>query len=560
MLRFVLTNWLPLPYWDEWSTPGAMFVSWCQGTLSFADFFEQHNESRKVFPRLIYLTLAQIRGGWDVRKEIALLFVTVCAICALFYRLIRATPGATTRAALTAWIAATLLAFSPGQFENFLWGVQLEPFLVGCGVLAIAAVNTSGIPLVWKCVVNATIALLATYTVANGMLLWVLGLPLLARGESLSRRKIYFAYAPYLVCAIAAIRFYFIGYNHPGHHPDLLPEGTRVLALGHYLLLWVGSYFYSPHFDPLAIGAVASVAWLAALGATMRLILRGRSWRTFYPPLLIGAYACVTACVTAFGRIGFGVNQALDMRYRTFSLFFYLALLGLLFAIYCSCVRQAGILRRRVFAVTCGILAVLAMSAWTSSYIAAAKHATVMYHRNLTLLRALEWVDVIPDNPDLLLIYPIIDQLLERTRIVREHKLLRLGFAENRLLKQVRKPPPSDAADSFGRFDTCMFDPNHNLYITGWAWLPDRDRRADCVVIGCQDASGRFKPISVLETGVRRDDFSAEPGRRDAGFSRTFNPANVPAGDITIAAWGIDVVNKKAYPLGGATRVAAGVR
>ncbi|MEO5721047.1 MAG: hypothetical protein ABIR71_06215, partial [Chthoniobacterales bacterium] len=138
----VVRLWLPLPYWDEWSTPAENFVNLCKGHLSFQELFAQHNESRKLFPRLLYLGLAQL-GGWDVRKEMALTFLIVCAIAFLFYRLLRQTPGATALPALFAWVAATFLCFSPVQLENFLWGVQLEVFFPGLAVLALAAVNLS---------------------------------------------------------------------------------------------------------------------------------------------------------------------------------------------------------------------------------------------------------------------------------------------------------------------------------------------------------------------------------------------------------------------------------
>ena len=72
LLPFVLAvvgtvrHWVPLPYWDEWRTPGLLLTSYAKGTLSFSDFFLQHNESRKIFPCLLYITLAKIHG-WDVR-------------------------------------------------------------------------------------------------------------------------------------------------------------------------------------------------------------------------------------------------------------------------------------------------------------------------------------------------------------------------------------------------------------------------------------------------------------------------------------------------------------
>ena len=62
---------MPLPFWDEWNTPGAQLASWYRGTLSFAELCSQHNESRKLIPRLIYLPLFRL-AGWNVQLGLGL--------------------------------------------------------------------------------------------------------------------------------------------------------------------------------------------------------------------------------------------------------------------------------------------------------------------------------------------------------------------------------------------------------------------------------------------------------------------------------------------------------
>lgn len=554
MLYFVTHYWVALPYWDEWATPGGLFASWCKSTLTLPELFSQHNESRKFFPRLLYLALAAL-GGWDVRKEMAICFASVCGIAWLFYRIMRQTAGATTTSALTAWIAAMFLCFSAVQFENFLWGIQLEPFFPGLAMLAIALVNTSQRSLAAKSLLNGILACVATYTFANGMLLWVLGAPIPSAVDPTPRRRLYLSYGAYGVAAALAIGAYFVGYQPPAHHPQMLPGNATTVALLHYLLLWIGSYFGSPLVHPLAVGIITAAVFAAALLTAVAVILRTRDWRTFYPAFVMAAYACITVGITALGRIGFGVEQGLDARYRTFSLFFYLATVALLFALYCRSGRRDG--QRAFFLGSCSALAAIAFAAWIFCYIDRLRHQEILHTRNVTLLRALEWIDIIPDNPDLLLIYPIHDQLIERARILREHKLLRLPYPADNVIAQVQALPATTDDPGVGRLETCMFDTNHNLYITGWAKIPVRKHHADTIVIGCEDASGTFKPFSVMKTDPPR----SKSGRRSKTprmtFSRAFNPGNVPAGDITIAAWAVDMSGQKAYPLAGATIIRA---
>ncbi len=292
----------------------------------------------------------------------------------------------------------------------------------------------------------------------------------------------------------------------------------------------------------------------ASIGAVVS-ITKSRDWRSFYPALLIAAYACVTAAVTAAGRIGFGVEQSLDSRYRTFSLFFYLATVALLFALYCRSVVLGNTKSRSRFIAGCSVVAIAASAAWVLCYLDGLRHLEQLYSRNLTLIRALKWINVIPDNPDALLIYPIAEQFAERSPVIRDHQLLRLPYPTQSVIRTVQQLPPDFDDQTFGRVETCMIDTNHNLYITGWAKLPTRHHHADTIVIGCQDSTGNYKPFSVMKTDIP----ATKTGHRSktplVRFARVFNAANVPAGEITIAAWAVDTQGQKAYPLGGATQI-----
>jgi hypothetical protein len=551
MMHHVRSNWVPIPFWDEWHTPASQFESWCRGRLTVDELFSQHNESRKFFPRLLYFALAIAGGGWDVRAEMAVLFFEVCLLSALLWRLLRQTSGSTPVTTLITWAIMMFLCFSPVQFENFLWGIQLEPFFIGLAVVAVATVNLSGLSFGRKTLINVLLAFVATYTFANGMVLWPLAFPLAASSDSTSRRHRILWSGIYVLTAIAAIGFYFNGYERPSYHPKLASLQHQGLDLAHYLILWIGSYFVSDRVNPLVAG-ITAIGLSAFLGTAMLvLVLRYKHWRSFYPWLLIGTYAVVTGIVTAFGRLGFGVQQALDGRYKVFSLFFYLALVGGGFAIYCTHIQTRSRARRAFFLVPATSLIALAGICWIWCY---QKNLVLLqHHRELrvNLIGALEWIDVIPDNPDLALILPFVEVLKNRARFLAEHHVLRLPFVKGPLANQTRQSP-SGADGSTGQIETCVFDSNGSLSITGWAWLPGKNQRADFVIVGCKNAAGDFKPISVLRTGARREDLRERfhiQKMAKAGFSQAVNPANLLPGDVTIEGWGIDFKAQKAWPL-----------
>ena len=147
-------------------------------------------------------------------------FLEVCLLSVLLWRLLRRTPGSTPVAALTTWVVMMFLCFSPVQFENFLYGIQLEPFFVGLAVVAVAAVNLSALSFRSKTLINLLFAFVSTYTYANGMVLWPLALPLAAPSDSTPRRRRVLWSGIYLLAATVAIGFYFVGYKRPSYHPE----------------------------------------------------------------------------------------------------------------------------------------------------------------------------------------------------------------------------------------------------------------------------------------------------------------------------------------------------
>ena len=144
MWHWVSTNWVPLPFWDEWHTPGSQFESLYRGTLTLKEMFSQHNESRNFFPRLLYFALEHF-GGWDVRKEIRVVFFGVCALCLLLLDLLRRTPAQLPFPFWSAGLLMTFLCFAPVQVENFLYGIEIETFFPGFALLVAAAINLSAV-------------------------------------------------------------------------------------------------------------------------------------------------------------------------------------------------------------------------------------------------------------------------------------------------------------------------------------------------------------------------------------------------------------------------------
>ncbi len=115
-------HWTSVPYADEWHTPGTQIVSFFQGVLSISDLWSQHNESRKLFPRLYYLALTWLSGRWDVKDEMLLMFTFACAASFALYHLLRRTSNFTLGGRLLAWGLLNSLLFLSQSICQFSLG------------------------------------------------------------------------------------------------------------------------------------------------------------------------------------------------------------------------------------------------------------------------------------------------------------------------------------------------------------------------------------------------------------------------------------------------------
>ena len=164
-----------IPFWDQWQTPGRLLIEASQERLTWQQLMRQHNESRTLFPNLLFLTLAKLTH-WNTRYEMLITFLLACLVSFNIYRLGKITIDNDWQR----WIGfslANLLIFSPTQNENWLWGFQ------GITFISIAAITTSFVIVfssaswIIKIVVSSLLSAIATFSFANGILCWIVIFP-----------------------------------------------------------------------------------------------------------------------------------------------------------------------------------------------------------------------------------------------------------------------------------------------------------------------------------------------------------------------------------------------
>lgn len=542
-LQIMITHWVAVPWWDEWLTPGETLSCYYRGTLHLADFWSQHNESRKLFPRLVYLAL-YLPTGWDVRYGMALTFAWVCAGSIGLYLLLR--QCVSPRVALAGFMVTNLLLFSPREYENFLYGIEGENFTPAFALIFALFCTLRAKSFRTKALVNGLLAFLSTYTCANGMLLWLLAFPVQWKNSppvNTARERQRWRMI-YIVAGSTAIAFYFVGYRHPLDTPSFAVGVSQLPQLLHYLAIWLGNLFFSP--APALVGIVTLVSFLLLAFLSLAKAERNGSIKSSYPWLLLGSYVLISGIVTASGRVGFGPGVAFDVRYTAFTVFLSVAIVGLV------CCHWSELKRRGYALIIVLIGSTTLVGAWVFTYeqeMQALKRLTAE-RRHLELVTA--WSLAIPRNPDLKLLSPY-SETLARIQTLSDHRALRPRLVKPGIMKLFKGAPHISGAVA-GYLDEVSFKTPDRLLVQGWAQIPDQGMAADCVVLGYNDQSGNWTPIGVIETGVSRPDVArafSEPRLNSSGFSHTFVKAEIPEGATTFEARAIDLKHMRMFRLSG---------
>ena len=243
MLAVILIVGVDLPFADGWDTPGGLLEAGLDGRLGLADLFEQHNESRPLFPRLFFYAFAHL-FGWHPKAFMLLSWVVTLVVACLVSRWL----VALGRGPVPLWGAFVVssLLFSLAQYANFLWGIQLVVFIPSlCLVLALESARR-----VVSCgvLLASTIALclLATFSYANGMLLWLVAAPFSALVSEWQRGSVKSARAwggVYALCGVVALACYFFDYRRPPTHASMMAGLEAPLAALVFFARWVGAPF-----------------------------------------------------------------------------------------------------------------------------------------------------------------------------------------------------------------------------------------------------------------------------------------------------------------------------
>ena len=310
-----------VPFWDQWEVVPLLMKKYA-GALSASDLFAQHNEHRPFFPRLIWITLAGFTH-YNVNVELWANFVIALGtFCFFVNRAIKTwnKMGMSTSPLLIPLMS--LLVFNLGQRDSWLQGYQLVMYLgvagVVIGLFLLAEDSSRG-----GFFAAVILGIVTTYSMADGLIYWFVGLAVLAITASNKWKVLKFLL--WIVVGTLSIGLFLHGWapwtpvdpTYPISHP-------------------IESYFWILNFLGAPVMTLWPLAWIFGTTSIGLYLLVAESiegtnqWRQLIPYFAIALYILLASFSICVGRMTMGVEQSSAPRYLTLSVWYWMSLLALL--------------------------------------------------------------------------------------------------------------------------------------------------------------------------------------------------------------------------------------
>jgi hypothetical protein len=308
--------------------------------------YAQHNDHRTLSSRLAYLALYATAGEIDFR---ALIFLANFALLLLLFLLYRAARG--HPAGSLVLLPAALVLFQLRCYGIMLWSMAAFAYFYVFlyGFASLYCLQRPNPP---RFALATSLAALATFTLASGQLVWLVGIPGLLY-QALVRKSLSWRYLlAWVLLAALAVALWRAGLETPNTPGEMLHRVAS--SPGYYLLyaLTLTGNAFSETSIPVAATAGAAM-WIGVLLMTLPSRSGSHGWL-----LLCCWYVILTILAMTMGRAPYSTAEyALSSRY-SFPSVLLLASLWVLLAV------RIPIRNRALLAA----VALLAAAYWTVSW------------------------------------------------------------------------------------------------------------------------------------------------------------------------------------------------
>ena len=474
VLGFLLWKYgVNCPFMDEWDIPGWNLVQVNLNQLSLKGLIRQHNESRKFFPRLLFIYLS--RSSWNPRLGMLISFLLSCLITFNVYYLSKLTLKETTLRKFAYLTLASMLIFSPIQWDNWLMGLQWIAFIPIAAITSALAIIFARNPLIVKLLLSAGLATLATFSFANGIISWIIIFPALYLVVSKNRRSQVLVTAGWLLLFSSNVAVYFHNYHRPPHHPNPTEAlGLPIESIAYYL-----SFLGSPlgiHQLRLnqILGLIVCLLIACCCWYLLRIDRHPQLVQRLFPWLSILGYTLISGALTTVGRVSFGVDQSLASRYTTFSTYGFVGLIYIVAILVREVNDRPEKIGRKYYRLTKRMaIAVLALFLllYPLNFARGVKAMEITHRERLYGKSCLSFINVVTDRECLeKYIYPNLADLRKRANDLDRVGLLQPSLILSDRLEDISRDGFTEI--NYGSFESLTLGQDNNYTASGWSALP----------------------------------------------------------------------------------------
>jgi hypothetical protein len=547
------------PWGDQWDGTFPLFAKMQAGTLKLTDFVSFHSEHRIVFPNLLIFFLAKLTH-WNIRAELFVIWVLTCVCGFNVWRIGKLTCDRNKPAHIVLLLAASMLIFTPLQWENLLWGFQIAFLLPLACTTAVPWVAFSArfpLNLIWTLI----LCVVSTFSVASGFVAWLLAGALLLLANDKPKSKLDFAYWISWTClGCCSIALCFYGFRQPGWHPDESAALRHPIVAAEFALSYIGYPFaaqISAHRAALA--AAAGGLLVAFLALILFYLWRNRTDRALLrraaPWLALVGITLSNCLLTLLGRVGFGITAAMQSRYVSFAMFLPIGLLFLGAQVIdhqSSREHPSGYVPKWILVVVAGFAGALGLLFFLGT-IRILPFWRVMQHERLS-------------GKAVLLLSNVIDEPGARRRYLHPNPALKewavtldqIGYIQPPPLRSnhVREIARSAHGESVGALQRMQATPDGRLTLEGWAILPWKHRVADSILLTSEDEMADPVIFARADVKGRREDVVeqfVEAAYLNCGWTKLLSREEIPKGAHRLNAWAFDAEDCHAFLIGSAS-------
>ncbi len=538
-----------IPFLEQWNV-AVFFEQLSQGSLAPADLFAQQNEYRQFFPHVLIVVLGWLTN-WNVKYELFIIFLFACIISLSIYRLGGLTLHGVSRVRRVAvFFLSNLLIFSPMQYENWLYGIQIVYLMpIACIVVGVLVAYTGASAKV-KFLICACLSVISSFSAPNGLLSWVVLLPPLLltapRPDATERKWLVIGWT---TCMALSVAVYFYGYQAPPSHPTSTETFQHPLRMVLYFFsflgtpLWAGTLWVTAGAGVLLTFVYGLVCfWLWKNRSDRALIVRSAGW------LMLGAFSLLTGVLVTYGRSGFGLRESETARYIAFSLYLAVAVAHLAPLISFRSKDQAD---RLPFGKLASRLAVVGLM------LALAAQARLYPIGTLAMMS--KWIEHKHEKACLLFVNVLHGDCLSERALSpdilkhRANALNKMGYLRPGLMTGDSLQDIEGVQGEAGAFEELVDEGDGSFSAVGWARLPGSETPADAVLLASEKSDGDPVVFRLSEANAWKD-YSVmrlkELVSPDLRWRARFSTADLPGDPLTITAWSFDAETGKAYRLG----------